>query len=339
MNVLRFCLFIFIAFLPGCAANAQDNAATSEAPQVLRVNVRLVMVDAQVLSRKTGRAVSSLRAEDFQVYEDGVQQPITSFSQDELPLSVVFLFDLTDSVRPVLKSLASGALQALRRLKPEDEVAVMVYAASTQLLQDFTTDRELAAKAIEKASKMESPEAAFFNEGMFQAASQAIKSKNPSSRRVLLWMTDNVPNIPSEEIRARYGRSISAEKLHSKNEAMLELLKHGTVVYTLLRMSDISRAEEGNNFSHVAERMLYPPGDVYRYSEQTGGHVIEANTRNMETKLANWIDELRTRYTLGYHPPDGKKPGKFCKVQVKISPEIKQREGKVLIEAKLGYYR
>ncbi len=339
MNVLRFCLFIFIAFLLGYAANAQDNAATSEAPQVLRVNVRLVMVDAQVLSRKTGRAVSSLRAVDFQVYEDGVQQPITSFSQDELPLSVVFLFDLTDSVRPVLKSLAGGALQALKRLKPEDEVAVMVYAASTQLLQDFTTDRELAAKAIEKASKMESPEAAFFNEGMFQAASQAIKSKNPSSRRVVLWMTDNVPNIPSEEIRARYGRSISFEKLHSKNEAMLELLKHGTVVYTLLRMSDISRAEEGNNFSHVAERMLYPPGDVYRYSEQTGGHVIEANTRNMETKLANWIDELRTRYTLGYHPPDGKKPGKFCKVQVKVSPEIKQREGKVLIEAKLGYYR
>src|SRR5258707_5493948 len=153
MSVLRLNLLISIACLLSYAANAQDAAATSEAPQVLRVNVRLVMVDAQVLTRKTGRAISSLHAEDFQVYEDGVQQPITSFSQDELPLSVGFLFDLTDSVRPVLKSLAGGALQALKRLKPEDEVAVMVYAASTQLLQDFTTDRELAAKAIEKASK------------------------------------------------------------------------------------------------------------------------------------------------------------------------------------------
>src|SRR5258707_2678839 len=143
MSVLRFCLFISIACLLSYAANAQDAAAPSEAPQVLRVNVRLVMVDAQVLTRKTGRPVSSLRREDFQVYEDGVQQPITSFSQDELPLSVVFLFDLTDSVRPVLKSLAGGALQALSRLKPEYEVAVMIYAASTQLLQDFTTDRDL----------------------------------------------------------------------------------------------------------------------------------------------------------------------------------------------------
>ncbi len=339
MKALRCALIISIACLLTCAANAQDAAATSEAPQALRINVRLVMVDAQVVSRKTGRAVSSLRPEDFQVYEDGVQQPITSFSQDELPLSVVFLFDLTDSVRPVLKSLAGGALQALKRLKPEDEVAVMVYAASAQLVQDFTTDRELAAKAIEKAGKMESKEAAFFNEGLFQAATQAVKSKNPSSRRVVLWMTDNVPNIPSEEIRAHYGQSISADKLHSKNDAMLELLKHGTVVYTLLRMSDISRAEEGANFSHVAERMLYPPGDVYRYSEQTGGHVIESSLKNMDTKLANWIDELRTRYTLGYHPPDGKKPGKFCKIQVKVSPETKHREGKLLIEARLGYYR
>src|SRR6266481_2856142 len=204
--------------------------------QVFKVNVNLVVIDAQVLGKKTRQPVPSLGPEDFLLFENGVKQQITSLSQDKLPLSVVFLFDLTDSVRPVLESLAGGALQALKRLKPEDEVAVMVYAASTQLLQDFTTDRELAAKAIEKASKMESPEAAFFNEGMFQAASQAIKSKNPSSRRVVLWMTDNVPNIPSEEIRARYGRSISFEKLHSKNEAMLELLTHGTVVYTPPRM-------------------------------------------------------------------------------------------------------
>src|SRR5229473_7744780 len=163
MKALRCALIISIACLLTCAANAQDAAATSEAPQALRINVRLVMVDAQVVSRKTGRAVSSLRPEDFQVYEDGVQQPITSFSQDELPLSVVFLFDLTDSVRPVLKPLAEGAFQALSHLKPEDEAAVMVYSAAAQLLQDFTTDHSLIVRAIDRASRMERRDAAFFN--------------------------------------------------------------------------------------------------------------------------------------------------------------------------------
>jgi len=68
-----------------------------------------------------------------------------------LPLSIVFCL-LTGQRSPVLKPLASGALAALKHLKPEDETAVMVYAGSAKLLQDFTTigvDRA----AIEKASE------------------------------------------------------------------------------------------------------------------------------------------------------------------------------------------
>ena len=56
----------------------------------------------------------------------------------------------------------------------------------------------LAVAAIERASHMESEEAAFFNEGIFQAAEQLTKGKNPSSRRVIIWLTDDVPNLPSE---------------------------------------------------------------------------------------------------------------------------------------------
>jgi VWFA-related protein len=334
-----FSITVIVAIFCTCAGAQEPVRDEAEAEPVVRVHVRMVMVDAQVLSKKTGRAVGPLRREDFRVYEDGVQQQVTSFSQDELPLSVVFLFDLTDSVRPVLKSLAGGALQALRHLKPEDQVAVMVYAASTQLVQDFTTDREVAAAAIEKASKMASPEAAFFNEGMFQAAGQSAKSSKASSRRVVLWMTDNVPNVPSEDIRWRYGRSIASDKLHTKVQAMTELLKNGTVVYTLLRMSDISVQESFRDPRRTVDGMLHPPGDVYQYSEQTGGHVIEASQKNMDVKLADWIDELRTRYTLGYHPPEGKTKSKFRKIEVKLSPEIKEREGKMFIEAKRGYYR
>ena len=168
---------------------------------VYRVDVHVVQVDAQVLSKKTRHAARELKKEDFELYEDNVRQQVSSFSQDTLPLSVVLLFDLTDSVRPVLKSLADGALEALQHLKPEDEVTVMVYAASAQVLQEATTDRALAVAAIEKASRMESGEAAFFNEGIFQAAEQLTKGKNPSSRRVIIWLTDDVPNIPSEGFR------------------------------------------------------------------------------------------------------------------------------------------
>src|SRR5579862_928274 len=162
---MRKWLFILV-FLGSASSNALLAQTVEAQTPVYRVDVRMVVVDAQVLSKKTRHAARELKQNDFEIYEDNARQEITSFSQDTLPLSIVLLFDLTDSVRPVLKSLAEGATEALQHLKPEDEVAVMVYAASTQVLQEATTDRALAVAAIEKASRMKSDEAAFFNEGI-----------------------------------------------------------------------------------------------------------------------------------------------------------------------------
>jgi len=329
-----------LAFLlPLLLASAQAQTSVPN-ETVFRVSVRVEVVDAQVVNKKTGHVVSSLKREDFQVYEDNVRQQITSFSQDELPLSVVILFDLTDSVRPVLKSLAEGALEALQHLKPEDEVAVMAYAASTQLIQDSTTDRALAAAAIERASHMESNEAAFFNEGIFQAAAQLAKSKNPASRRVIIWLTDDVPNIPSEEIRTRLGRSVNAGALHSQKDALTQVLKTDTVVCTLLKKSEISNREDSNrDSSKIIDRMLYPPGEVYKYAQATGGQVVESTGKKLKVKLAELIDDLRLRYSLSYHPSVQKPKGKYCVIKVKLSPELKKSEGNLAVEAKQGYYR
>src|ERR1051326_8919779 len=193
-----------ICLLFGFSTIFRLHAQTPESAP-FHVDVRVVQVDAQVLDKKTRHVTPSLKQEDFLLFEDNVPQKITNFSQDKLPLSVVILFDLTYSVRPVLKSLAEGALEALQHLKPEDRVTVMVYAAAAQVLQPATTDRALAVAAIEKASRLESDEAAFFNEGIFQAAQALTKGNNTSTRRVIIWLTDDVPNIPSEaEITMRY---------------------------------------------------------------------------------------------------------------------------------------
>lgn len=339
--MLKFCCFLLL--LPLLAFPHTDAAQPDAPPQtdhVFKVNVNVVTLDAQVLNKKTRQPISELKAEDFEVFDDGVKQQITSLSQDKLPLSVVFLFDLTDSVRPVLKSLGEGALQALQHLKPEDEAAVMVYSASSQLLQDFTTDRELIAKAIRKASRMESGEAAFFNEGVFQAAAQAGKG---AGRRVIIWLTDNVPNIPSDEIRSHYGQSITSEALHNEADAFTRLFKTGSVVFTLLQRSEISESRSQAAFNDpklILDRKTYPPGDVYRYTRQTGGEVVESySNKKISAKMAELIDHIRTRYALTYHPMTNSARGKFHQVRLEVSPEVVKREGKVIVETKRGYYR
>jgi VWFA-related protein len=331
---------LLLLFL-GQAFSIKLHAQTTETlTPVYRVDVRVVLVDAQVLSKKSRHAARELKQDDFEIYEDNVQQRVSSFSQDTLPLSVVLLFDLTDSVRPVLKSLGEGALEALQHLKPEDEVAVMAYAASAQVLQGATTDRALAVAAIEKASRMESEEAAFFNEGIFQAAEQLGKGKNVASRRVIIWLTDNVPNIPSEsEIPIRYRRSLKGAMPHSQKEAMQQLFQTSTVVCSLVKQSEISVSGESGLRAHPAERMLHPPGEVYKYAAASGGQVIEFKKKELKAKLAALIDDLRMRYSLGYHPSVQKPKGKFCTIKVKLAPEVKKSVGDVIVEAKQGYYR
>jgi VWFA-related protein len=336
---MRIWLLILVFLEPALSIRAQEPTTQSQSP-IFRVDVRVVQVDAQVLSKKTRHAARELKRDDFEIYEDNVRQQVSSFSQDTLPLSVVLLFDLTDSVRPVLKSLAEGALEALQHLKPEDEVAVMVYAASAQVLQEATTDRTLAVAAIERASHMESEEAAFFNEGIFQAAEQLTKGKNPSSRRVIIWLTDDVPNVPSEsDIPPWYRKSISMDKLHSRQDALKHALQTSTVVCSLVKKSEQSEEGEARLMSKPAERMLHPPGEVYQYAAATGGQVIEFKKKELQQKLAMMIDDLRMRYSLGYHPSAQKPKGKYCAIKVKLAPEAKKAVGNVVVEARQGYYR
>lgn len=345
---LRIVALFVIVWLCGrspafCQAEAESLPQTE---QVFRVHVDLAVVDAQVFNKKTRRPVDAMRLEDFRLYENGIQQQITSFSQDELPLSIVFLFDLTDSVRPVLQPLAQGALRALQHLKPQDEAAVMVYAASAQMLQDFTTDRQLIVDAIQKAGRMESKEAAFFNQGVFQAAVQSERATIPASRRVIVWFTDNIPNIPSEEVRSQYARSVPPGSIHTEKDALNELFRSGAVVCTMLERSDISESEFRANMNKpilMLYRKQYPPGDVYKYSLETGGQVFEPyGAKQTAQRLSEMIDQIRNRYALDYRPSTPSlhsSPGRFYQLQLRVTPEAEKREGKLIVKTRRGLYR
>jgi hypothetical protein len=70
----------------------------------------LVLLDVQVIHNKTNTAMGQLQAKDFELSEDGKPQQVSFFDHDQLPLSVVLLFDLTKSdwgVRGAQAALAS----------------------------------------------------------------------------------------------------------------------------------------------------------------------------------------------------------------------------------------
>lgn len=303
---------------------------TLDQTPVFRATSELVQVDVQVLHTKSKAPAPALQATDFRVSEEGVPQEILHFSRDEFPLSVVLLFDLTDSVQGVLRRLAEGAKTALEHFKAADEIAVMVYAAHSTLVDGFTTDRARTVRAIEKAAAMTSDEPAHFNEGIYQAATELRQASSPSNRRVIIWLTDNIPNVP-------YRKEYPA---HTEIEAFRRLHEEDVVVAPILLKSRLwavlGPLVQAAESSH---KKAFPPGDARKYAELTGGQAVGLRGKQPEERLAQLIDELRARYTIAYRPSDPAPAGTFRSIRVELTPSrgIRAKEWTVL--ARQGYYR
>lgn len=306
-----------------------QTAQQSQSDPPVKLGVELVVMDVQVLQKQTGRAVGNLKKEDFVVYEDGIKQDATHFSQDRLPLSVVLLLDVSGSVRPFTTQIRDGALQAIQRLKPEDEVALAAFATSTRVVQSFTKDRRLIGDRIEDLYRFANVgRATFLPEGVYQASVHLKKASNPGTRRVIIAITDNLSN------QFRFAK-------HSGGDATRELYETGGVVCGLLIGGGFGKGASGvqkvMRYSPITF-LLSDPADVNTFADRTGGEVMRASSDEIETRLVELIEHLRIRYAIGYTSSNSKHDGKFRKVKVTVSPGVEAREGKLAVLTRRGYY-
>src|SRR5215510_10161381 len=168
---------ILFSLLSFQTAHAQD----IDPNDVIKVNTDLVVFDAQVIDKKTRKVFGGLRRDDFEIYEENVKQPIAYFSQDQLPLSVLLLLDISRSVTPIIEQVGAGANGALQRLKPEDEVAVMAFADYPKLIQPFTKDRKVAAEKISEAGTTYLGHGTYLNEALHAAEQAMNNASNPTN--------------------------------------------------------------------------------------------------------------------------------------------------------------
>lgn len=346
---VRMTLPLLFAVLPGLGVfAAPQNSATPDVP-VIHATADLVLLDALVVDSKNNPPTAALGAGDFLLTENGAPQAVLYCSRNQLPLSVVMLFDLADTVQGKLASLGAKALEVLGHLPPEDEVAVMTYSSTTQLVQPFTRDHQAIAAAIQKASHSHSKEATFVDEVVDQAANEAGKATIPNSRRVLLFFTDGTSNSVSPQMR---GISPSAPaRLHTRAEAQRNLLRHGVTVSALIERSAGTEAlliEQ--NVNPIGLLISSAAGDrghgreVQHYAELTGGPYLKGRGADAAAKLIEILDELHNRYTLGYRPSSSCAEGSFCRISLRFSraafaddPELRTNHFK--IETRSGYYK
>jgi VWFA-related protein len=317
---------------PAAVAHAQQPSAPPASKQqegdqsisTLQVNVNVVNLFFNVKD-KHGTLIPDLKRDDFKVIEDGRLQTIKYFaSESDQPLTLGILIDSSvsqDRVLPMEKEVGAAFLKEV--LRPKDEAFVISFDVNVDLLQDFTNSTSMLRTALNEAKinggggcsgipglgggpvPCTNPKGTLLYDAVFLAGREKLASE--VGRKAMIILTDGEDQGSQETIRS----AIEAAQ------------KSDSICYVLL----------------IADRGFYGLGGysgdraMKELAQETGGRVI--NVGNKPEKLKEAFDqianELRTQYSIGYTPTNGKRDGGFRRVEVKTKEGYK-------VQCRSGYY-
>ena len=309
--------------------NENDAGKTPAVPataEIVKVDVDLVTVDALVLQKKTARIVGGLQKEDFLIYEDGTKQEITHFSQDSLPLSVLFLIDRGGCLDPFGDKVHHAAVEAVSRLKPVDEVAVMTYHNTTRLLQGFTRNRMLIEDALRRIPPHDEEADHCLNKLFADAADYMIRSGNPVGRRVIVVITGVTRNFdcldgPSGKFAAQAIYESGSVVCGIIPKEMGQGLENGIMIWAT-RMGKLNGQ---------------PYLDIETLANETGGELLSDKPENLNTTFQTLMDHLRSRYNLAFVSTNKKRDGTLRKLKIDVQPQVAKSQGKLVVKARRSY--
>ena len=166
---------------------------------VFRSDVSLVRVDVQVLDRDN-RAITGLQAEDFLLRDEGRPQPIRNFASEDMPLDVMFLFDVSASMRPHVERIANAAHEAFRVLRDNDRVGIMVFDRAMRLRMPFRSGRQEVERELERMLRDESFHGGTdITRALIAAANYVELHGRKEARRAIVILTDDQTEFDRDE--------------------------------------------------------------------------------------------------------------------------------------------
>ena len=279
-------------------------------------------MDVQVLDN--GQIVRGLKADDFVVTDEDQPQKLVACDQDSARVSLVLLLDVSGSMQKYLTVLARNANEALATLRPADRVAIMVFATTDLVHQDFSDNLAETARQLSSAitaHEQEVGESTKINSAVLDASNVIEKTAGhlnghsiDPGRRAILIVTDNLGmnrQLPDNTVIQHLLRA----------DATL----NGIVVGRDIRPRPYQRGENPDD----------TPADIHHLADETGGDVIRAD--DSPDAFHEMVERIRWRYTLAYHAPGGAE-GSFRHIHVELSADARRRYPNAVIYARTGYY-
>jgi Ca-activated chloride channel homolog len=236
------------------------------------------------------RLVTGLEKENFQLYEDGVEQEITKFSSEDVPVSIGVVFDMSGSMSDKVNKARQSAIQFLRTANPQDEFLLVSFNERAELTSRFTSSVEdLQTRMMYTVARGRTA----LLDAVYLGLSQMKSAHN--AKKALLIISDGGDN---------HSRYSEADVRSFVKESDVQTYAMG--IFDQPGNSRTDEEREG-------------PGLLSELCDLTGGRVFQVNNLDELPDIATKIGmELRNQYVLGYTPSNKNPDGRWRKIKVKI---------------------
>jgi Ca-activated chloride channel homolog len=296
MKIIALTLTLILAASP--LAIGQDPVFT------LNVDVDLVEVHVTVVDQ-LDRPIGNLQKENFHLVEDGVDQKISVFKHEDIPVSLGLVIDNSRSIEPRKQRLDAAAVSFVRKSNPNDETFIVHFDDRARLERDFTAS---IPELMDTLSSVKPYGQTAIYDALILAVEHMERAVN--TKKAILLVTDGVDNASK----------------HTLSEALEAVKRSRVAVYPvgLLSMSGGIKAEDS----------------LIRIAEVSGGRAFfPRNVDDAKSAMERVARDLREQYTLGFFPTNPQRNGKWRSVRVDVIPSATLSSRTQLVaNYRHGYY-
>ena len=295
----------------------------------ITTNVPLVNVDVLVTT-KDGQFVPGLKAGMFHVYEDGVEQKISNFSQTEAPITAVMLVEFAATNYQFMYDALNASYNFANTLKKDDWAALIAFDMKPEILVDFTQDKRAIYAGL---NRLRIP--GFSETCVFDALYDTLDRVDGIEGRkyIILIATgyDSFSKITYDTILKKV-KSTPNVVIYSVGigQALIQYLDSIGYMGPIRRLDFLQAQNELTTFSKLTGGKAYFPR-------------FEGELPEIFADIGN---SIRNEYQIGYHPTNQALDGSYRKLKVTLAGpdgkplvmrDQKGKEVKYQIIAREGY--
>jgi len=279
------------------------NSAEITEGERLTIDTELVTLHVRVIDRNN-RPINNIGKGDFKILEDGVPQPIFSFTEEEVPVIYGLAVDTSGSVRPQFQQIIDAAKTIINSNKKGDETFIERFISSDKIetVQDFTPSKDLLLDGLDTLY-VEGGQTAVVD-GVYLAAEHVADYRKGGDddrrRRALIVVTDG-------EDRASY---------YQETQLFQRLREEDVQIFVIGFVNELD-AEKGLIRKSPRDKAV---ALINRLATDTGGRAFFPQSISELPQIANEIvRDLRTQYVISYDPTNKAHDGTYRSIKVSVA--------------------